>query len=77
MNNAIFVLRNNKTDSYVYHDLKKRPRTYTPFLEYAAWFESKEITEKHRIKREEWVDDGVRWWQKWENVEYLKHRIIN
>lgn len=71
----IYLLRHNRTFNYIANSIDKRYRTYTPFLEYAMWFETKKVAEKHRLKKSEWINSGQKWWAVFENEKYEKNRV--
>ena len=56
LESKMYLLRHDKSFSYVANSIDKRNRVFTPFLEYAMWFETKKDAEKYCLK-DEWVDD--------------------
>ena len=70
-------MKQNKGGNYVANSISKSRQVYTPFLEYALWFENKEDAEKYRLKDSEWIDSCYKWWEVWENEKYEEnlHKI--
>lgn len=63
--------------NYVAHHnevFSRSSRVYTPFLEYAIWFDTRAKAETFRLKESEWIDSGIKWWHKWENAKYERNK---